>query len=535
MEPRRLFTDLDRLDRRRLIGSGLAMTASGLLVACDRAGRPAAPGESGTPAGEAGPPQKGGILRVAYRGEPTGPNGGLDPQTCTSNCYPLDQHVWDTLTRVDHDMKVQPLLAQSWTPSEDGLSWTFKLRSGIKHHHGTVFTSADVAHTFQRILNPDTGSVVRTVLSFIDRVETPEAQTAVFRLKSPNADLPLLVAIPQTSILPRDRTDEQVRTAPSGTGPFMFQEFARGQRIVLTRNPEYWQQGLPYLDELHYLLMPEPNARIAALAAGQVDMVAEVDPEMVAPLRQPGVQVEIVPSGNSNLIAMRMDQEPFTDNRVRSAFKLVANRKAIEQAALAGTGSLGNDHPFPQNHPFYDPKQTIKQQDIAQVKQLLADAGFPNGLDVTLHFNADRPIYGSFALAYQEQARAAGINITLQRHPDAPYWKDIYRKVPMFMSSWNFRPSPDELVSIMFHSEAPWNEANIESPELDAMILRAREELDVQKRTQLYYDIQKYVSENVGVVIPIFRSTISAWRDTVQGYRVHPIPWWLFHTTWLKR
>ncbi|MGH2352152.1 MAG: ABC transporter substrate-binding protein, partial [Chloroflexota bacterium] len=502
MEPRRLFTDLDRLDRRRLIGSGLAMTASGLLVACGGGGAAPGPDAAGTgaPPQAVGEPQKGGILRVAWQGEPTGPNGGLDAQTCTSNCYPVHQHVWDTLTRVDHDLKVQPLLAQSWTTSEDGLSWTFKLRSGVKHHHGTPFTSADVAHTFQRILNPDTGSVVRTVLSFIDRVETPEAQTAVFRLKSPNADLPLLVAIPQTSILPRDRTDEQVRSEPSGTGPFMFQEFARGQRIVLTRNPEYWQQGLPYLDELHYLLMPEPNARMAALIGGQVDMVGEVAPEMVAPLRQPGVQVEIVPSGNVILVAMRMDQEPFTDNRVRTAFKLVADRAVIEQAVLAGTGTLGNDHPLAQNHPFYDPKQTIKKQDIAKAKQLLADAGYPDGLEATLHVNADRWEYGPMALAYQEQARQAGININLQRHPDAPYWKDIYRKVPLFMSSWNFRPSPDETMSIMFHSEAPWNEANVKSPELDAMIVQARGEMDPAKRKQLYYDIQKYVSENVGVV-----------------------------------
>ncbi|MGH2356252.1 MAG: ABC transporter substrate-binding protein, partial [Chloroflexota bacterium] len=172
MEPRRLFTDLDRLDRRRLIGSGLAMTASGLLVACggdDAVPGPEAGGTGAPPA--AGEPQKGGILRVAWPGEPTGPNGGLDPQTCTSNCYPVHQHVWDTLTRVDYDMQVQPLLAESWTPSADGKTWTFKLRSGVKHHHGTPFTAADVAHTFRRILDPATASVVRTVLAFVDGVE----------------------------------------------------------------------------------------------------------------------------------------------------------------------------------------------------------------------------------------------------------------------------------------------------------------------------------------------------------------------------
>ena len=529
----------EELDRRRLFRWGLsgsaALAAGGLAVACGPQGQPAGGGQGQPPQQPAGEPQRGGTLRVAWQGEPTGPNGGMDPQTCTSNCYPRDQHVWDTLVRVDHGLTPQPLLAQSWTTSADGKTWTFKLRPGVKHHHGTPFTAADVVHTFKRVLDPQTGSVVRTVLGFIDGVEAPDPQTAVFTLKAPNADLPLLVAIPQTSILPHDRSDEQLLKEPVGTGPFLFKEFNRGERIVLRRNPDYWQPGLPYLDELQYLLMPEPNARIAALAGGRVDMVGEVAPEMVAPLKQPGIRVEVVPSGNSNLIAMRMDRAPFTDNRVRDAFKLVADRAALEQAVLGGTGSLGNDHPFPTNHPFYDSGQVLKKQDIARAKRLLAEAGHPNGLEQTLHVNADRPEYKAFALAYQEQAKKAGIQLTLQHHPDASYWKDIYRQVPLFMSSWNYRPSPDELVSIMFHSEAPWNEANVKSPELDAMIVRARGETDAAKRKQLYFDIQKWVSANVGVVIPIFRSTISAWRDNVQGYRVHPIPWYLFHTTWLKR
>lgn len=530
------------VDRRTMVrwgvAGGAALAAGSLAAACGPGGGLAGQGAAGSSTGTAvgsGQPQRGGILRAAWQGEPTGPNGGLDPQTCTSNCYPLDQHVFDTLVRVDYDLKPQPLLAQSWTAGDDGKTWTFKLRSGVKFHHGTLFSAADVVYTFKRLLDPKTGSVVAAVLSFIDGVEAPDPETAIFHLKSPNADLPLLVGTPQTSILPYDWSDEQLFTKPSGTGPFIFQEFVRGERIILRRNPEYWQPGLPYLDEVHHLLMPDPNARIAALTGGQVDFVGEVAPEMVAPLKQAGLQVQIVPSGNVNLIAMQMDKEPFTDNRVRDAFKLVADRQAIEQAALLGTGSLGNDHPFPKNHPFYDPSQVVKKQDIARARQLLAEAGYPNGLAMTLHVNADRPEYRSFALAYQQQAKPAGINLDLQLHPDAQYWSDIYLKVPLFMSSWNYRPSPDELVSIMFLSNAKWNEANVRSPELDAMILQARGETDGEKRKQLYYGIQRWVSANVGVVMPIFRSTISAMRPSVQGYRVHPIPWYLFHATWLKR
>jgi peptide/nickel transport system substrate-binding protein len=532
---------LDRWRRRGVLGVGLAgglTLAGGLLSACGAPGDGNAGGQPGASAGaggDAGAPQRGGVLRVAYQGEPTGPNGGIDPQTCTSNCYPLHQHIWDTLVRVDFDLNPRPLLAESWTTSEDGLSWTFKLRQGIKHHHGSPLVAADVVHTFQRILEPATGSVVRTVLGFIDAVEATDTQTVTFRLKAPNADLPLLVGIPQAAILPHDRSEEQLISEPVGTGPFRFKEFRRGERIVMARNPDYWQSGLPYLDELHYLLMPEPNARMAALVAGQVDMIGEVAPEMVAPLRQPGIAVEIVPSGNVNLIAMRMDQAPFDDNRVRQAFKLVADRKAIEQATLQGTGTLGNDHPFPQNHPFYDASQQVKTQDIARAKALLAEAGFAEGLQATLHVNTDRPEYTPFAVAYQAQAKLAGINLTIQRHPDAAYWQDIYLKVPLFLSSWNFRPSPDELVSIMFHSQAKWNEANVKSPELDAMIVQARGETNPDRRRTLYHQIQRWISDNVGVVMPMFRSTISAYRDNVKGYRVHPIPWYLFHETWIKR
>ena len=536
------------LARRRMmrwgLGGAAAAAAGGWLAACGGAGgAPSASSGASTTSGTAGTtgaqskgqPVRGGTLRVAYQGEPTGPNGGMDPQTCTSNCYPFDQHIWDTLVRLDYDLQIQPLLATSWKTSEDGKTWTFKLRSGVKFHHGTAFTSADVVHTFRRLLDPKTGSVFASVLGFIAGVEAPDPQTAVFHLKAPNADLLIQFAAPQASILAHDQNDEQLFSHPSGTGPFTYGEFSRGERIILRRNPNYWQAGQPYLDELQFLLMPEPNARIAALTGGQVDLVGEVSPDMIAPLQQPGIHVDVVPSGNSNLIAMQMDQEPFTDNRVRDAFKLVTDRQTIEQAVLQGTGSLGNDHPFFTKHPFYDPSQTIKKADVSKAKQLLAEAGHPNGLSATLHVNADIPDYKAFALAYQEQAKQAGITLDLQHHPDAQYWSDIYRKVPLFMSNWNFRPSPDELVSIMFSSDAKWNEAHVNSPELDAMIASARGETDAAKRKQRYYDLQKWVSNNVGVVIPIFKSTISAYRDNVQGYRVHPVPWYLFHTTWLKK
>lgn len=517
---------------RRAAGAAALLSLPALTAACGASNRgqassgsgaaataPAAAGANST-AAASGAPRRGGRLRVAYQGSAK----QLDPaRYLTIEDGNAHEAMYNRLVRLDAKLKIQPDLAESWTASDDLKQWTFILRDGVTFHHGKAFNADDVVYTFKRILDPAVASAGRSVLGFLQGVEKRDEHTVVFHLTDAYAEFPQVLAGPYELIVPADRSDEQIQQAPSGTGAFKFQENAVGDHLTMVRNDKYWEPGLPYLDEVRQVTLPEQATRVAALSGGQIDLIWQVEPESSSTLQAtPNVQLLTARSGGYVPLVMRADRPPFTDQRVRLAMKYVVDREQMRQAAILGQGDLANDQPIPPIQPLYS-DIGLRQPDIAKAKQLLAEAGHADGFDLTLYTTSGRPGMVEQAVAFQQMAAPAGIRLKLQKVPVDSYWADYWMKKDLFMSNWYLRSTIDETLSTAYLSDAKWNEAAWKSPKLDALVLAARGERDEAKRKQQYAEAARLIADEGGSVITYFAPVMSAATSALRGLEEPPL------------
>lgn len=463
-----------------------------------------------------------GVLSVALATVPD----TLDPAFfATTEAFQFGFMVYDGLIWVDQSLTPQPMLAERWEHSDDLLTWTFKLRQGVKFHHGVPFTAQDVVYTFTRLLDEKTGSRLRTTLQFIAQVEAVDDRTVLLHLKTPNMDLPLLLGAAQARIVPNNYTAEQIANTPSGTGPFQMAERVGTERIRFTRNPSYWDAPRPYLSEVQHLYIADPEARSQALRQGKVDLLADISHAEAASLRdQPDLQIIEQPSGAYQTIVMQATEKPFQDPRVRLALKLCADRSRLQSQILGGGGALGNDQPLAAINPLWTDLPQ-RAPDLAQARKLLSAAGYPNGLQLDLITSSSRPGMLELATAFQAMAAPAGIQIQVVKVPADVYWTNYGGKVPFHIGNWNLRPSADETFMLAYHSMSSSNESKWSHPDLDGWLDAARSEADPEKRKALYAKAQQLISDEGAVIIPYFRPVLTALRSTIQGFTSHPAGW----------
>ncbi len=489
----------------------------GAAVAIAAAGCVAPSTTQPQPMNEVAEPEQGGILRLAM------PDGvtSLDPSTFLSTAdMSYGFAVYDTLVRLSEGEAGAPLypqLAESWELSEDALTYTFHLREGVTFHHGTAFTAQDVEFTMQRLLDPTLGLSVSSVLAIIDHVESVDDLTIQFHLKAPSVTLPYILGRPGIEILPHDRTDEQRATAPSGTGPFAFVEHMPGERTVLARNESYWQANLPYLDELHFVEVSETATQIASLTSGTIDAIVHVGIENLATLTATeGVQIVESLQGTYPVFVMDVTAEPFDDVRVRQAFKHAINREALQQVVLQGRGAIMNDQPVVPETPLWADVAPLTY-DVEKAKALLAEAGYADGIEVTLAVAEVMPLIVEATVVIQEMVKEAGITINLNRVPIGNYWSDQYGKVPFCVDVWSSNSEPDGQLSLAYTTGGSFNVSNWSDPQVDELIITSRGESDIAIRKEESAQIQQIISQEGGVIIPYLMPIIAATRTNVRG------------------
>jgi peptide/nickel transport system substrate-binding protein len=516
------------LNRRQLLQWLGAATTGLTLVACAEAAPSAQPEVAASPASQ---PQRGGLLRIAFADTLT----QLDPALAVSNAeIAYGFTVFENLTSVDYTdpaYPVIPLLAESWATSEDGRVWTFQLRAGVKFHHDAPLTAADVVYTMQRILDPALGSAGNSQLQLVEAVTAVDERQVQFTLRSPHVEFPRVLSTFALQIVPQGYTSEQLAATPSGTGPFRVQSHTAGERLVLVRNEAYWEQPLPYLDEVQHLYITDPSAQQTALLGETVDLLAQVSAPTLA-LLQAGPPLTIIeyPLGFYPLFAMRTDQPPFDDMRVRQALKHAVDRDALRKVVWREHGTAGNDQPVSPASPFWADAPALAY-DVAKAKALLAEAGYADGLTVSLAVAEITPGIVDAAVVLQEMAKAAGITITLERTATDSYWAEKYMQTPFFVSFWPGLADPDEILTFGYHSQGFFNESGWSKPELDQAIEAARAESDPANRQALYADIQRVIATEGGVLIPYFSPQFMAMRNTVQAVPPFVVP--LVRGAWL--
>jgi peptide/nickel transport system substrate-binding protein len=464
-----------------------------------------------------------GVLRVALGTTLS----QLDPaKTTIGDEYVYVHLVFNGLSRIDPDMTVKPDLAESWTASDDLKTWTFKLRSGVKFHHGRVLDADDVVATMQRILDPATGSRARTNLSMVDKVTAVDALTVRFDLNVPYAGFADIFADRQLRIVPKDKLDE-LSTHPVGTGPFMFKSWSPGDRLELAKHPDYFEKGLPRLDGVTLRIVPESAARMAALESDAVDIVWSMPYETVENLKNnPKARIDGVSTPTWDGVILNNERRPFNDVRVRQALALTVDKAAIVELVLFGQGDP-TFSPIPPSHPYFNRSLKFNPPDIAKAKKLLVEAGYQNGFDVPMQVPQEREQRVRLGVTVRDMARAAGIRINIERVPFASYAATIAGKAQMYVDGYFARPTIDTATYPFYHSSGSWNRQLwlYKDARVDQLLDEARRTNDETARKAIFDKFQAVVEETVPGIIAYSAAHVNGVSRRVEGFRSTPMQW----------
>jgi len=510
------------LPRREFIklatAAGISSTALGSLLLSSSA--------------QAQTPKTGGRLKIGVTASQQ--NNSIDPAHYFSDSDLLRGHaLYDKLVNRAPDMKPIPQLAVSWEPNADASKWVFKLREGVKFHDGKSFGPEDVIYSFQHHLGKKSESPAKAYFSQIKEMKKLDKHTVEFTLKSPNAEFPVILTDVRAHIIADGYTDFTKTT--NGTGPFKVKEFKPGSTYIFERNPHYWGSNGPYVDELEYIGIGDPTARVNALLSGDIDLMMDLDPKAAALIeRNKNTNLLRTKSGQHSGLVMMLDRKPTSDNNVRLAMKYAVDREMILKNIYKGYGHIGNDHPISPIDPYYNSDIPQRHYDPDKARFYIKKAGLENKqMDLYASSVAGAGAIPSTELL-QETAKAGGINLKLHKVPADSYWTTTWKKKPMCTTNWAARPIPDLMFSLAYKSGASYNESAWNNKHFDKLLLDARSEIDFNKRKGIYDEMQTMLQQEGGIIVLAFVDILDAMNKKVKGVTPHasaPLGFYQFATT----
>ncbi|HHP7235051.1 MAG TPA: ABC transporter substrate-binding protein, partial [Desulfobacterales bacterium] len=458
--------------------------------------------------------------------------------------------VAEYLTYTDKDNITHPYLLENWQASDDLKTWKLNLRKGIKFNNGDEFTSDDVVFSMNQWLNPDVGSSILGLMKGYldpDGIEQTGPYQVVLNLKSPEIAVPEHLFHYPAMILNHRTFEGDFIKAPHGTGPYLLDVYRESERAVLKRRDDYWQEGadgkpLPYMDGFEFVDMgDEMSPRIAALQSGEIDMIDLATTGGTAVYQalkdSPKVQVKPIGTAQARVMRMRVDLDPWTDNRVRMALKLCQNREKILSLAYFGQGLLAHDFHVAPVHPEYCDKP-VPKYDPKKAKQLLKEAGYPDGLRVNLAVGSEWTDVVRYAEILKQDAAPAGFNVVLQTMPTSQYWEK-WTEVDLGVTPWTHRPLGTMVLNLAYITgtdgkPVPWNETNWSDPEFSRLLAEANGTLDVDARRKIFCQLEKIQWEKGSIGIAWWQNNWQIVSNRVQNSDPHPTGYMLFNEVWLS-
>jgi peptide/nickel transport system substrate-binding protein len=461
------------------------------------------------------------------------------------------RHIVEYLVETGPDNITRPQLAESWEASDDLKTWTFHLRKGVLWLNGDDFNADDVVINFNRWLDPKTGSsnmgLFNSMLEESGKKDTKgnpikrmsknavqkiDDHTVRLNLNTPVLSIPENLYNYPTAIVHRDfeKDGGDLSKKPVGTGPYELAEFRVGELCVLKKRKEPYWGGEVFLDEIRFIdLGEDAGAYLAAIASNQVDGIWNIDlTTLEAAKNIPGIKVVEILSTQTGVIRMKVTEKPFDDIRVRKAVQKTCDAQKQLDIAHQGFGILAEHHHVATIHPEYFKLPPYKQ-DIEGAKKLLAEAGYPDGIDlVCTTGNVDGVWELDSVAILKEDAAKAGINIKINPMPTEKYW-DVWDKVPFSLTGWTHRPLAVMVLGLAYRSGVPWNETSYSNPAFDAALNEAESTLDVEKRRAKMEKVEKILQDDAVMVQPFFRSVFTAVRENVVNFEMHPTRYYRFH------
>jgi peptide/nickel transport system substrate-binding protein len=497
----------------------------------------ASPAAAAAPVAAASPvsaARRGGTLRVGLNAEVS----TLDPHFSTSA---TDRHVYyavfNTLVGLDSQLRAVPELAET-VEQPDAKTVIFKLRKGVKFHDGTDFDAAAVKFNFERMMDPNGGSIRRSELASVGSVETPDPMTVVLKLKAPDASLLATLtdrAGMMVSPAAVQKYGKDLARNPVGTGPFKFTEWVKDDHLTLKRNEQYWRQGFPLLDEVTFKPVLDSTVRFTALRTGQFDIIDELAPKDLGPARGTAdLEVSQVPGVGYRRIQLHVGKPPFDKKPLRQAFAAAIDRTAINKVVFQDTG-VPVQGPIPPSSWAFDKefKGYGLTADVEKAKAKLQEAGVGPGFSFT-YLTETNPVQKQLAELIQENMKSIGIDMKIEVKEQAAVI-DVRASggFEAVEQNWSGRVDPDGNMYSHFITNGANNWGKYSNPKVDELLNTARETTDLQARTKAYREAEVILADDAPVIFLHSQAWLKAWNKKLRDYQELADGRFRFERSWM--
>ncbi|WP_138470679.1 ABC transporter substrate-binding protein [Poseidonocella sp. HB161398] len=490
---------------RMLMASGVGLAAGGtLLGSASRA--------------VAATPVAGGSIRAAGWSASTADT--LDPAKASlSTDYARICAFYNRLTFLAEGGALQMELAEE-IATVDAKTWSIKLKSGVQFHDGKTLSADDVVYSLSRHLDEATGSKVHSIAAQMTEIAKVDELTLRIVLAEANADLPTILALHHFMIIADGTTDF---STANGTGPFICEAFEPGVKSVGVKNPNYFKPEGPYLDSFEFIAIADNTARLNALMSGDIQLAGAISPRALRMMEgQDAVWASTTTVGNYTDLNIRLDMEPGSKAEFIEGMKSLIDRELIRKSVLRGLGDIGNDQPVSPASRYYNPDLKPRAFDPEKAKHHFEKAGVL-GAEIPMVASDAAASSVDMATVVQQAGAQIGMKLKVDRVPSDGYWSNYWLKAPIHFGHINPRPTPDILFSLLYASDAPWNESHWKSEKFDGMLREARGMLDEEKRTAIYHEMQAMVSDGAGTVIPAFMANVDGVSSNLGGLKPNPL------------
>ena len=512
------------IDRRTLLALG-SMAGVAAILGPARANDLYGPKAAGA--------KSGGSLNMGLLVEPP----GLDPFHQAADArIRLTVLIYQGLFYESPDGSATPLLAEGFDLSSDRLVYTVRLRKGVKFHTGQPMTAKDVAYSYNYIRDPKNGSPGAGDFAMITSVEAIDDATVKISISAPNAALPMTLGNKYGGVVPAGYFDEadaktRLNQTSVGTGPFKLSEFKPNSTATLVCNPDYWEPGIPYLDRINFVFVPNAASLLVGLRNKRIDIATLTRPQDLKQVEgAAGLVVERTLSFNQKAIDLGSELKPLDDERVRRAIALGVDKEEIMRASIGGLGNVIGTMVAGMQQSWGVPLDQLPNQkvDIAAAKKLLAEAGHPDGFELTLTTIIGYDWMDAAAVTLREQLARIGIKLAIQRVELGVWVKNFQSKQMGFtFNDWATVPDPNLLFYRHFHKAPEGADfRNWKNDAASALLDKGRVENDPAKRREIYYRFQKVMAESVPTIMLFSADHIVVRNEKVRNYEQHPTGWY---------
>lgn len=504
--------------------SGLVMTRRGMLAGGGALASLAAFASfAPLPAAAQETPVAGGVLKVAFSADPAGFDPALGPSGMS---HVVIEQVYSTLMSVDTDAVPYPDLAESFEASADGLTYTFKLRDGVKFHNGDPLTAEDVKFTFDRLRAEDSGYSYKSQIETIASVDVVDPLTVKFTLSVATGPFLTYMAFPGSSIVPKKLVEggHDLNSTPVGSGPFKFVSYQPRSMVVFEKNADFYEAGKPYFDGLEFHLIPDVTALTNAVISGTVHFTNEVPPKDWATVStSPGLVGQTLEGSRYYWLLMNNTVAPLDNAKVRQAIAHVINREAIVAATFFGQAVPLLGGVIPQWNWAYAGLEAFKPQgDVERAKALLAEAGVPDGFETSMTMASSFPAMVAMAPILQANLASVGIKAEIKTMEIPRYWDEVWAPSAFDMTTMYWvspLADPDDFVYNNYATGTGINVQKSSSEAMDKLLRDAKSAATQDERKALYKAQQELALEEMPIAPLVNSLLLIAHSEKLKNYK----------------